>query len=266
MLTKLISQLCLISVCGSAFGWTQNMPSNIKPFDHDTLTFLINPTNCSTDIEDAIEDAMELWNSAPDTRLVLKLGGTSAITPDNFDQPANTAEHIIGCSTNYATDAGISDQTSGAGTVGYVNGRLSQSFVILNFQTGTTGDMGVLSRDSKGVIIAHELGHAFGLGHSDNSAALMHYTFGKREMRLHQDDIDGVSFLYPKDELNGDPIMGCGFVKASPPSTGALIGLGAILLAVLTSFLGLRSSTQVRSFRASSSGAHFVVNSFYIDS
>ena len=55
-------------------------------------------------------------------------------------------------------------------------------------------------------LVAHELGHGVPLNHSSNSEATMWPTVnaGETKMRtLHQDDIDGITFLYP---LGGAPI------------------------------------------------------------
>jgi hypothetical protein len=46
-------------------------------------------------------------------------------------------------------------------------------------------------------VFLHENGHVVGLGHSDVPAAVMYPTYGGARCQLHQDDIDGVSSLYP---------------------------------------------------------------------
>jgi hypothetical protein len=50
-------------------------------------------------------------------------------------------------------------------------------------------------------VILHELGHGLGLGHSANAAAVMDPTIadGTLERILHQDDIDGLNFIYSCD-------------------------------------------------------------------
>ena len=52
-------------------------------------------------------------------------------------------------------------------------------------------------------VIVHELGHGLGLSHSNSSAAVMYPSISAGAARrvLNQDDIDGVSFLYPGPAL-----------------------------------------------------------------
>lgn len=46
-------------------------------------------------------------------------------------------------------------------------------------------------------VYLHELGHALGLGHSNDTQAVMYAYYTGAHCQLHQDDIDGVSALYP---------------------------------------------------------------------
>lgn len=60
------------------------------------------------------------------------------------------------------------------------------------------GELGEGKAELK-IIATHEIGHWLGLGHSDDSNAIMRttYDFGVRFEALHQDDIDGVCTIYP---------------------------------------------------------------------
>jgi hypothetical protein len=51
-------------------------------------------------------------------------------------------------------------------------------------------------------VMLHENGHVAGLGHSSVTAAVMYAYYGGVRRALHQDDIDGISFLYP---ASGEP-------------------------------------------------------------
>lgn len=46
-------------------------------------------------------------------------------------------------------------------------------------------------------VLLHENGHVAGLGHSSQVSAVMYAYYGGLRRELHQDDVNGISFLYP---------------------------------------------------------------------
>jgi hypothetical protein len=51
-------------------------------------------------------------------------------------------------------------------------------------------------------VAAHEIGHSLGLGHSPVPGALMDAFYNGSHRFLHQDDIDGIRFLYPPNKAD----------------------------------------------------------------
>jgi hypothetical protein len=111
-----------------------------------------------------------------------------------------------------------------------------------NFASATGG------ADEDYVPAAANAGHVLGLGHSQVTNSLMYFdaTY-KATLGLSQDDMDGMSYLYPRNELSGDKPMGCGLVSAvgntklpPPPRPGVLALL--MLLPVLVYFRLRRKS------------------------
>ncbi|HEY8269938.1 MAG TPA: matrixin family metalloprotease [Pseudobdellovibrionaceae bacterium] len=97
------------------------------------------------------------------------------------------------------------------------------------------------------IILAHEIGHLLGLGHSASTKALMYYdASAKTSLSLSQDDIDGISYLYPSDEMSSGKYGGCGLVtNVSPPNSNhEILVLLALLLPVLLA-LGLRQLSNL---------------------
>jgi hypothetical protein len=72
--------------------------------------------------------------------------------------------------------------------------------------------------------------------------ALMYYdASAKANLRLSQDDMDGISYLYPSDELGGDKIAGCGLIRKMVPPKGPEKMVILVLMALpLLAGLGLR--------------------------
>lgn len=52
-------------------------------------------------------------------------------------------------------------------------------------------------------VFLHENGHVLGLGHSEEQKAVMYASYQELHRDLHQDDVDGVIFLYPADATIG---------------------------------------------------------------
>jgi hypothetical protein len=76
------------------------------------------------------------------------------------------------------------------------NNHIQSSTIGLNNIVGS--QLASLTRDEKVALLAHEIGHAIGLGHSDDAAALMYYQSIPTRFRLGYDDWDGMTYLYPK--------------------------------------------------------------------
>lgn len=88
--------------------------------------------------------------------------------------------------------------------------KIKGAVILINNTAGSTA-FANLSHDDKISVLAHEIGHAIGLGHAldKNKEALMYYRTVAMRKNLAQDDIDGVSYLYPVT------MDGCGLFTGS---------------------------------------------------
>jgi hypothetical protein len=60
------------------------------------------------------------------------------------------------------------------------------------------------------------MGHAVGLGHSSVQGALMYYSLSnKTQKALHQDDIDGINYLYPNEKKVAGLAGACGSIDVN---------------------------------------------------
>jgi len=196
------------------------------------LAFDVNETSCTTlgisaaDLNDSIDAAIELWNTVPTSGIKLKRGAVVTGTT-NSDPPVVYCDNTMGATIGGTGSAGVNTGT----------GRPVIGSLKLNGLASNAAYFASLSVATRNVIVAHELGHVLGIGHSDQEAALMYYSTGvKGEMRLSQDDIDALTWLNPRDEPT-DGVMGCATVQ-SIHGAGGGPGSGPALSMLVTLLLG----------------------------
>jgi len=162
----------------------------------DDLVGLINP---------AIRD---FWNTIPSSRLELKDGGFLDTSDTDFRDGElclhdgncasppipRVSDIVITCNTN-ATNFPNGSSLLALTLPTVLSGRDIKGAVIAINATNTS--FSGLSRNKQIAVLAHEIGHAIGLGHTGVSANLMYYTVVPTRERLGQGDINGVTYLYP---------------------------------------------------------------------
>jgi len=216
---KLLIFLSFTLFSANSFGFTLVSNTIIAGWDTESLTFNVNETSCtnlgisSSVLNAAIDSAIDLWNSAPTTSLKLVKG--SVVSTTTASNPPS-----INCSNTAQTDT-----VAGVGTISStLSGRPYTGFLTLNGDNTKSAYFGNLSTTEQAIIVAHEIGHVLGLGHSEKTYALMYYDISsKTHLNLSQDDVDGLTWLNPRNELTGG-VMGCANVedisRRKPPSNG----------------------------------------------
>lgn len=193
-------------------GWEK---SSIK-FDLDS--------SCSpyeAQVRDAVTAASDLWAEVPTAALEVSIGDITTLSNpittyigSGATAYAPEGNPIIYCDTAFSTTSGLS-ANSIPGFAGGMNieasGKIVGGFLVLNAEAGGTANFTTLDQTLVKVILAHEIGHVFGLGHSADTNALMYYSTGPtRELALAKDDMDGISYLYPRSEPGTGGFFGCG--------------------------------------------------------
>ena len=211
---------------------------NENAWSTDEVLVDFNPTGCPAGLEFPadIEGGIELtWNAVPYSRLRLRKGVTTT------EVAAPNGRILVTCAALGSTSAGV----TGVSTSG---GSIVSALVQLNTATNWTA----FSKTTVQLIIAHELGHAIGFGHSDDNFAVMFFTINSAG--LSQDDLDAVSYLYSRSDFN-DGAFGCGTLAAGGasggggPGTGAFAAfVGMLLLAQLLASRTARWSARPRFF------------------
>ena len=222
----------------SAFTLNSSTNPNFKGWQSGEINFAINSTNCpaSMNIKSLMEDAFEVWNKVPTSPVKLTASATTTSTA-----AANPV--TVYCETNFQGVTGADDDfVPGAAAIGGSGDYATIGIVYLNVSAGQA-NISQFDRSLLTVILAHEIGHIIGLGHSHDINALMYFdASAKNTLNLSQDDVDGLTYLYPRDELGKDKPLGCALVSEVKPPSGPYIAavLLMLLMPVFVS-LGLRN-------------------------
>ena len=216
----------LFLVPSVAWGFTFLL-EGIKGWEKKEIRLYLNPADCSIpagEIEEAIQRGIKAWNRVPSADVILRYEGQTTQTGTQDDP-------VVECATSGLSEA------LGVTRVSTMNGRIFTGYIQLNSDPASEANILNYRGDRLAIVVAHEMGHVLGLGHAATEEALMYFSIGRKEnLVLAQDDIDGVSYLYPRREPD-DGLLGCGSL-AAPGAGGG--GSGGGLLGVLA-FLGLVS-------------------------
>ena len=239
-------------ISSNAHSFTFNNSAKLV-FTQDEVSVNVAKGNCSN-IGISDEELLSLvgsavdnfWNQAPTSRLKLRKGSlvTTAATLRTGEICVNgtncepnpdlkvASDILISCNNNtinFSSTAilGVTIPNNISGTT------IKGSLILINDQVGNQFED--KTRNEKISIIAHELGHAFGLGHSKVEDSLMYYMTMSKRTALGRDDIDGISYLYPKEQ----PKAGCGtvdFDKGAGPNWWSGLFLGFSIIAIAEFF------------------------------
>ncbi len=168
------------------------------------------------DLYTALERAgKSYWNKVTTSRLKFKKGKYVSVSSDGLTVAElarlGEANHIIvGCNND---ESGFSSGGVGAVATMVSDANGVRGAILINDHVNT----GIINitEDELTTLLAHEMGHAFGLGHSAFETALMYYSIEAGEKVqdfLSQDDNDGLTYLYPQEKLWGGVGGGCSSV------------------------------------------------------
>lgn len=228
-------------------AFTISGSSGVNGWHTDELRFAVSTAGCASQesrLNTAIDAAADLWSKIPNSRLKVTRGDSvtttaaqaKAVSPSSSPLYGNMPNPLIVCDPNMTSTIGSNANNIPAATSFIAPGSvINFAYMVLNAESGRAANITNLDDTILAIIIAHEMGHALGLGHTSNLNSIMYFdATDKENLTLSQDDMDAIAYLYPRTEGGGGKPFGCGTVDASNGS-GPSSGNGAATL--LTLFL-----------------------------
>ncbi len=224
----------LIIMISSAHAYTLNNNFGASFKDNKVKVSVERNTTCANagvtvyDLQEMIGPAIDdFWNRVPTSSLRLSNGGFSdtitnintgrlcaptddkCITDAGGTVIAPVTDIVIACN-NLAANFGSPNVLAVTVPNNFSGKSIKGAVILINDSSTIFND---LSRADRIGVISHEIGHAIGLGHSDVKASLMYYRTQDQRKSLGEDDIRGVSYLYPI-KLDGFGLLGgCGTIQ-----------------------------------------------------
>lgn len=241
-----ISVLCSLPT----FAWTL-VGQGVSGFNVDKVTVNVASTSCAnagfdtTTLKNHITEAIDTyWNKVATASIELETGTVTTIDIDGQTTAGSVAQNLasdntilVGCNDDVSSFSGGS--TGGVGSISCSSSGVCRGGVILNAHANSNLD--TYSNQELFALIAHEIGHALGLGHSSVEEALMYFSLsGKSQEFLAQDDINGITYLYPNEDKLGGLAGSCATINTDDgdgPGSGPLafaltITLGFLLVSL----------------------------------
>ena len=211
-----------------------------KGWSNPSVQFHLNPANCPSNVVNLLEKAFDVWNSVPTASLKVSKGRDSSVAIDQVLAGTIDVTPSVHCVTDMASLGLNADVIPGVAMGARYDGKgnIITGALVLNVQDGAGANINTYDSDVTINVIAHEIGHVLGLGHSASHAALMYYDASERtQASLSQDDVDGITYLYSRDEFGSDAMFGgCAAIGASRQHAGGwllLLGLAVPALSFM---------------------------------
>jgi hypothetical protein len=157
-----------------------------------------------------MQAAFATWTASPQVALTVTQGSDSSATSPT------TAENLIafsctsGCNFNTDKALAVTITNTNNGVITNANIFFNQSQVFTTVSANASG-----TEQDMQTVATHELGHFFGMDHSGVVGAIMFPVAPTVETQLSDDDVAGITSIYPASSDGGTPVCPSGMARIS---------------------------------------------------
>lgn len=207
--------ILLISFQAQAFFLITN---NGAAFNSDKVKVFITSNSTCTNtgwsqnelLNMAVDGAKDTWNKVGRANIEVKKGGTFSTSDGDFltgeicveDSDTTCAPGTVPKVTSIVLACNNNGTNFPNNTVLAISGpnnisgkKIKGSIILINNRADS--QLSTFSKSEMQKILAHEIGHALGIGHSKDSSAFMYHEDVQDKNKLAKDDIYALSHLYP---------------------------------------------------------------------
>ena len=257
--------LMSLALSGKLAAFTLNSGGAV--FDSDNVTVDVANVPCNhiaTSHEELLEivekAASRFWNTVPTSRLRIKKGNIRKVSPafgtellcnvpsngrckniDQLNENLKVSSGILIACNNNPKNFNNSPGVLGVAVPNNFDDLIIKGALIL-LNDAPNNRFASKYFDEKVSIVAHEIGHTIGLGHSKYENNLMFASSISTRMYLGEDDVDGITWLYPIK----NPFVSCTSISTEenrppPYSTYLTMLIGLIIACAVTRVRLLKS-------------------------
>jgi hypothetical protein len=171
---------------------------------NDFVVQYFNPSSVPTDLaaETGLTNTHSTWTAVPTSSFAFSYAGHTTRCPSLVDECSGPQTFDGFNDVAFLSLAGPCNAVFGC-TLGvtWFSTTIDEADMALNTKASWSDTCASVSgRIDVETVLLHENGHVGGLGHTDVQNAVMFASYQGARCTLHQDDIDGISSLYPGED------------------------------------------------------------------